>query len=171
MGLNFAALFAFCDLHASRWRLRTPRAQRLGAFVECPMYYDRQGFPIPGEVGDEHAATLRWATMQADRDYARLAWDDLPDGSSLSTVWLGLDHNMCCGRPAIFETVRFPAEATVVRYFSADETPQEIEGRPAMHFPDPETGEPVEQLRYDTEEEALACHHEIVRRIRLREGH
>jgi hypothetical protein len=29
----------------------------------------------------------------------------------------------------------------------------------------------TEQLRYTTEEEALAAHHEIVRRLRITDGH
>jgi len=38
---DFASLFAFCDLHASRiWRTN-PRVRKARRF------YDRQGFPIP----------------------------------------------------------------------------------------------------------------------------
>jgi hypothetical protein len=84
-----------------------------------------------------------------------VAYDDLPDGSYLSTVWLGLDHGFG-GRPLIFETMRFTGK----------------ERGESMEFPDPfgEDGETTNQLRYTTEEEALAAHHAIVRTIRIREG-
>jgi hypothetical protein len=149
--LDFRALFAFCDLHASRMV-----APRTGMFFVPDvglLYYDRQGFPIPAVDGVE--PTLVWARLHADTAYRRVALDELPDGSVLSTVWLGLDHGFG-GPPLIFETMRFsPA------------SPDRLE------FPDPfgEPGETIDQLRYPTEEDALASHHEIVRRIRVHEGH
>jgi len=165
-GLDFAELFAFCDLHASRWHLRrqgvwTSLAERL----MTPRCYDRQGFPIPGTDGDPHSAFLNWARL-LEAESNRVAWDELPDGSLLSTVWLGLDHAMGLGRPVLFETMRFRAEPHVIHVGT-----QDIEARETLDFPDPETGEDTSQLRYATEEEALAAHHEILRRFRIREGH
>jgi len=147
-----ADLFAFCDLHTSCWWLRSPWQRTLSMILQ---YYDRQGFPIPTVDGVE--PTLVWARMCEDMDYKCVAYDELPDKSYLSTVWLGLDHSHGLGRPLIFETMRFPNDGTFAE----------------MEFPDifGDPGETTEQLRYTTEEEALAAHHEIVRRLRIREGH
>jgi len=166
---EFENLFAWVDLHASRWRL-----QRRGNpySVSYPQYYDRQGFPIPGEEDTSAPEpewmlpTLQWAKLHSDPDYKRVARDELPDGSYLSTVWLGLDHNFGFGGPPLFfETMRFAGDESEIHLT-----------RPvpaSMEFPDifGEPGETTEQLRYGSEEEALAAHHEIVRRLRIREGH
>jgi hypothetical protein len=134
---DFAELFSFCDLHASRCALD-------GWFYHRPMYYDRQGFPIPSRDGK--SPTLVWADMSADRDYKIVRQDLLPDGTMLSTVWLGLDHAWA-GPPRIFETMRFSNEGDGA----------------VLEFPDPrEDGTETEQLRYCTEEEALAHHDRIV---------
>jgi hypothetical protein len=170
---DFSALFAFCDLHASRWR-QHPRIPRLfGAFP--PLYYDRQGFPIPGDDAAGIEPVIAWARYRegAGIDDVRVAYDELPDGSHLSTVWLGIDHQWGLGPPLIFETMRF-CDAEDVDWIEApDGTRTEIVGHKSHDFPDPfgEPGETTEQLRYSTEEEALAAHHEIVRRLRIREGH
>ena len=135
------------------------------------MYYDRQGFPIPGTVEGNDSATRAWAHMMETMDRT-VARDDLPDGSCLSTVWLGLDHGHGIGPPLIFETMRFAGE------LSEMEIPRPLghgtmHYRPSLEFPDifGEPDETTEQLRYSTEEEAFAAHHEIVRRLRIREGH
>lgn len=153
-----ADLFAFVDLHTSRWSLRRQAMMshlELGGIWSVPRYYDKAGFPIPAVDGVE--PTLVWAQMMEDLDYKRVAYDELPDGSYLSTVWLGLDHSHGLGPPLIFETMRFPNDDTFAQ----------------MEFPDifGESDETVECLRYGSEEEALAAHHEIVRRLRIREGH
>lgn len=146
MMLDFTALFAFCDLHASRVQ---PGDRLLGSWGI--QYYDRQGFPIPSDGTDP--PTLVWARYhEHDPDYASVARDELPDGSRLSTVWLGLDHGF--GRPLFFETMRFAADSAA-----------------GLEFPDPTDGEETTQLRYGSEEEALAAHHEILRRLRGRLGH
>ena len=190
--IDFAELFAFCDLHANRRigrpsmhefvRLASEAGEPVLAALTAlryPQYYDRQGFPIPAEPDASSSEpawmlpTLRWAAMKQDRNYTIVARDDLPDGSYLSTVWLGLDHNYGWGGPPmIFETMRFSGES------SEAEMPGPLGGgtieyHPSMEFPDPfgEPGETTEQLRYTTEEEALAAHHEIMRRLVLREGH
>jgi hypothetical protein len=171
---DFAALFAFCDLHASRWSSRRQadmnalviRTDPLGDLG--PRWYDRQGFPIPSDGTDP--PVIVWARRREAMpiEEMRVAYDELPDGSHLSTVWLGLDHGFI-GRPQIFETMRFAGETHTVTMLGGSE----FEGRNSLEFPDPfgEPGETTDQLRYTTEEEALAAHHEIVRRIRLREGH
>jgi len=138
------------------------------------MYYDRQGFPLQAEHPhdlEEHAGwpgvampVLTWAMKMEDPDYKRVAEDTFPDESWLSTVWLGMDHSHGFGQPTIFETMYFAerTEVTILPNGVAMRT------RPTLEFPDPETGELVEQLRYMTEEEALASHHGIARRLRKR---
>jgi hypothetical protein len=160
--LDFAKLFAWCDLHVSRWRT-LPATQ---GFISRPMYYDRDGFAIPSD-GVEHP-TLVWARIRETVDPV-LARDELPDGSHLSTVWLGLDHSHIMGPPLIFETMRF---AAAIDTFIMPGSGREVPHHPALAFPDPfgEPGEQTEQLRYTTAEEALAAHHEILRRLRLRLG-
>jgi hypothetical protein len=159
---EFEALFAFCDLHASR----------VGGLpsTERPMYFDRQGFPIPAKDADDPHGTLGWAELHKEKDYCRIAWDDLPDGGFLSTVWIGIDHRYGIGCPQIFETMRFAANVTEGHYEMSGRV-RTYKTRQSLEFEDPTSGEQTEQLRYMTEEEALATHHEIVRRLRLREGH
>ena len=155
--IDLGALFAFCDLHPSRWRTYPV----VHGFVSRPMYYDRHGFPVPGD-GDL-PPTLVWARIREhDRDYQKVAQDELPDGSLLSTVWLGLDHAHGFGPPLIFETMRFEPCAS-----------DWLPSRANLDFPDIHGApdETTDQLRYTTEEEALAAHHEILRRVRIRLGH
>jgi len=168
--VDFAELFAFCDLHASRWN-RWPERESWwhDTMPGWPRYFDRHGFPIPGDGTND--PTLVWARMmeRANGQDRVVACDDLPDTSYLSTVWLGLDHGFG-GPPLFFETMRFSMKTKQAR--------SPLSGhvylyRPELEFPDPfgEPGETTTQLRYGSEEEALAAHHEIVRRIRVREGH
>src|SRR5262249_41846496 len=108
----------------------------------------------------------------SDMEYRRVAHDDLPDGSYLSTVWLGLDHGHGLGPPLIFETMRFQGDVSESQWVMGGRV-STFEYHGSLEFPDifdPEGGT-TEQLRYTTEEEALAAHHEIVRRIVLKEGH
>jgi hypothetical protein len=159
--LDFAELFAWCDLHASRWRMLLVTQ----GFISRPMYYDREGFAIPSD--GRFPVTLVWAQMRETVDPV-LARDELPDGSHLSTVWLGLDQ-ACMGPPKIFETMRFAAATGTLTMPGSG---REVSYHPAVAFPDPfgEPGEETEQLRYTTAEEALAAHHEIRRRLVLRLG-
>jgi len=157
---DFRELFAFCDLHASR-RSRDP--YRLLEEAQAPRFFDRQGFPIPAD-GDT-PPVLRMAQLMEQPGYRCVALDEFPDGSYLDTSWLGLDHGFF-GPPLLFETMYFTGELeTIVLPGGA-----EIASSPAAAFPDPEgeLGAVTEQLRYRTEEEALAMHHEIARRIRKR---
>jgi hypothetical protein len=170
MRLDFAELFAFCELHASRLRPGMLLPMAVQGFVTGPRYFDRQGFPIPAADGVD--STLAWARMLQDPAQQIVARDELPDGSRLSTVWLGLDHGFG-GPPLIFETMRFSADAQEMTLAGPDGTEHTAAYSPSMEFPDPfgEPGDMTEQLRYTTEEEALAAHHEILRRLRVRLGH
>ena len=93
MWIDFAELFAWCDLHASR----------VGAlpYGVRPSYFDRKGFPIPAEIVSPFEQvipeTIAWGKLHDDIEYVRLARDVLPDGSELSTVWLGMDHGFGSG--------------------------------------------------------------------------
>jgi hypothetical protein len=164
----FDNLFAFCDLHASRFApggLVTEGWQDvvLGA-TYYPRYFDRQGFPIPSD--GENGPTLVWAQMMAADPLIRnVAQSDFPDGSLLSTVWLGLDHAFG-GRPLFFETMYFSGAVETMTLPGGGEQ----DFRPTLEFPDPcgEQDEMIEQLRYGSEEEALAAHREITRRLRKR---
>jgi hypothetical protein len=156
------ALFDFCDLHTSRWET-WPMWWRARL-----RYFDRQGFPLPGEEGDEGSLGLMaWAQLHGEPENRIVAQDRLPDGGLLSTVWLGLDH--CSwpeGAPQIFETMRFSGEQEKV-----DMLGHECMVHPSTEFEDPRDGEQTEQCRYATLEEATSTHHEILRRLRVREGH
>lgn len=65
-------------------------------------YYDRAGQPISME---------EWAGLHHDPDYIRVVRSSIitPAGpGTVSTVWLGLDHNFSgIGPPVIFETMIF----------------------------------------------------------------
>ena len=60
-------------------------------------YYDRAGVPIDMK---------RWGQLQRDVAYCRVDLDEI-GGASVSTVWLGLNHEYGDGPPLIFETMIF----------------------------------------------------------------
>ena len=97
-----------------------------------PMYYDRQGFPIE---------FLEWALEMEKRTHVLVQSRHKERGREfqLSTVWLGLDHNWREGRPLIFETMVFDRRPAKFNDVHADR-------------------DGVEQMRWSTEEEALAGH-------------
>jgi hypothetical protein len=72
------------------------------------LYYDRQGRPIELE---------EWLELGRDGEYKRLALD-VVGGSTVSTVWLGLNHGFTGGPPLIFETMIFngPLDGECNRY-------------------------------------------------------
>ena len=155
---DFASLFAFCDLHASRiWRAN-PRVRQA---LRC---YDRQGFPIP------QPPEVDWWRRFLGRmvsEEGTVAEDQLPDGSVLSTVWRGIDAAEE-GPPLIFETSRMSRTKTF------ESATGELEHyRSLLPVPDPThpTGRRTAFLGSASEEEALAKHHEILRRLRVRLGH
>ena len=61
-------------------------------------HYDREGKAI---------TTEEWAALWEDKDYQQVLQTHLPDGTHISTVWLGIDHNYGSGPPIIFETMIF----------------------------------------------------------------
>lgn len=69
---------------------------------------------------------LEWAELMEDMEYKRVALTELPDGKTVSTVWLGLDHSFSeAGPPIIFETMVFPkgdlGELDMERYATLEE--------------------------------------------------
>lgn len=95
-------------------------------------YYDRDGQPMPDDWYDrkKHGdKAVEWGT---DRRVARTVIGDI----TVSTVWLGLDHDFRTGVPIIFET---------------------------MTFGDPWTNE---MDRYSTEEQAMRGHLAVLDRLR-----
>lgn len=60
-------------------------------------YYDMDGQPM---TIDE------WREAWPNMDARRIGWDDIND-VTVSTVWLGLNHNLGDGEPLIFETMMF----------------------------------------------------------------
>ena len=68
-----------------------------------PLWYRRDGTPFPDGAYADIEKCLH------DVTYKRVAQTTLPDGTWISTVWLGIDHGFMCGasRPIIFETMVF----------------------------------------------------------------
>ena len=91
-------------------------------------YYDRTGQPL--------ADITAWDKLHDDIQYRRVAETTVPDGTWISTVWLGIDHRFSEGPPLIFETMVFPQKGGTL-----DER---------------------DQVRYSTEVEALAGHEAMV---------
>jgi len=90
--------------------------------------YDRKGQPIDD---------AEWYRLHSDFSYRVIEQTTLPDGTFVSTVWLGLDHHFGREPPFIFET---------------------------MVFPNKDSRNDRECRRYSTEEDARAGHAEMVER-------
>jgi hypothetical protein len=98
-------------------------------------YYDRQGNRL---TLMEWAKRYEGKTGDAMTAEKRVAETTLPDGTWVSTVWLGLDHSFGEGPPLIFETMVFPSKDGPLNELDCD--------------------------RYSTEAEALAGHAAMVER-------
>jgi hypothetical protein len=109
-------------------------------------YYDRQGRPV---------GLKRWSELFCDDEYRFLVETELFDGTWVSTIWMGLDHNFFGdGPPLIFETMVFPRKGPSV---SAAELATNPEA--GAHWRDQEC------YRYSTETEARANHDQVVAKI------
>jgi hypothetical protein len=91
-------------------------------------FYNVEGEPISVD---------EWGRLMENREYQVVRQTRLADGSLVSTVWLGLDHNWGDGQPLIFETMVFTDRGTT-------------DGQ---------------QWRYATYHGALAGHEAIVKRL------
>jgi hypothetical protein len=81
-------------------------------------YYDRDGNPLPDDWYDrkKHGdRAIKWAT---EHRVSRTVVGDI----TVSTVWLGLDHDYLTGGPIIFETMTFgdPWQNEMERYSSEE---------------------------------------------------
>ncbi len=105
------------------------------------IWYDKQGFPMDNLNFDEIESRLR------DRDYKRVSKTKVGN-ITISTVWLGLDHNFSGdGPPLIFETMVFHGDM-----------PTDIPGDT--------WGRGIEQERYSTLEQAEAGHARWVKKYK-----
>jgi hypothetical protein len=64
--------------------------------------------PVPCTVEEWH----QLFTLRARNDQRRVALDKLPDGTLVSTVFLGIDRSIGEGPPILFETMRQWADQT-----------------------------------------------------------
>ena len=100
-------------------------------------YYNRETQPITME---------EWITWFEVMEYRRVALDVLDDGTRISTVWMGLDHQYGDGPPLIFETM----------VFSKHQEPMVLGGRVRLYR------EEEGCWRYTTEQEAIDGHKKVV---------
>lgn len=73
--------------------------------------YDKDGSPLKTE---------EWCQKFEDLGYRRIAKTHVGP-FCISTVWLGLDHAFCVGKPLIFETMVFPHCEDQYRYHTLEE--------------------------------------------------
>jgi hypothetical protein len=68
-----------------------------------PLYYKRDATPYL-----DREPMLAWAEDMCDEDYRRVGYDELKNGITISTVWLGIDHGFgLASKPLIFESIVF----------------------------------------------------------------
>lgn len=91
-------------------------------------------------------------SVQPGDSWARVALTTLPDGSYVSTVFLGLDHSFGDGPPLLFESMAFEAEEK--EFFIGDK----------MH----KYHEELMQERYSTWDEAELGHKTMVVELEYR---
>lgn len=98
--------------------------------------FDREGKAITAERwGELHAQGVEPDGRYGPQSYVRVG-EDVVDGVTVSTVWMGIDHGFADGRPVIFESMIFGGDHD------------------------------QEQMRYCTEEEAIKGHAEAVHDLR-----
>ena len=64
---------------------------------------------VDGEPVEE-PDLIKWAEWFGQTDVRVLAKSKAPDGSEVSTIFLGLDHSFGCGPPVLWETMIFGGE-------------------------------------------------------------
>lgn len=96
---------------------------------------------------------MTWANFFESFENRKVAQETLEDGTFVSTVFLGLDHNFSDnGPPLIFETMVFSPEEKKVQFGDKERI---------FH-------EDLEQSRYSTWEEAMNGHRETVERWKIK---
>lgn len=126
----------------------------------APRYFDREG---------ERLTMGEWTLLFGlGMEYRQVAFDDLGQ-YHVSTIWLGLDHNMGLLHPedgppyAIFESMVFANDLSVHRASEAFMLgDHEFPAMPEFTY-----HEDFEMRRYATEAQALRGHAELVDEIRL----
>jgi hypothetical protein len=94
-------------------------------------------------------ALLTWGKWFGEGDEKRrVAWTEFEDGSHVSTVFLGLDHSFIDGPPILFESMTFTGQTRKSQVLSG------------------EYHEELDQRRYETWDQAVAGHEELVRERR-----
>lgn len=63
------------------------------------MHYNRAG---------EQISFDEWCELMRNKEYRWVEHTDLPDGSFVTTMWLGRNHGGGEGAPLIFESLDFP---------------------------------------------------------------
>jgi hypothetical protein len=115
------------------------------------LYFDKLGKPIGRDT---------WSHLLEDMAYRRVAWDELPGGGYVSTVWLGLDHGFGAGPPLIFESMTFPDPSEQVSHGRVSRRGRGLQaGAPASAAARPRASGIG---RYTTLEEALEGHRRMV---------
>ena len=142
----------FCELRSGGFRNDGSRGE-IPVLKRRGRYYAKDGTPI----GD----TLTWAELFEDREYTRVAETILEDGTRISTIWLGLDHNFFDnGPPIIFESMVFDGAVSYTEGIAAnEELGLPARGPMAYH-------ESWDEQRYSTEAEAIAGHDALVKKWR-----
>lgn len=117
-------------------------------------YYDRRGRSISPE---------QFVTLFADADYRRIAFDQL-ERCSVSTVWLGIDHNLgySLSAPMIFETMVSLEPITEKNYRARDPISLALY-EVSIRYPKTE-----ELYRFTTEKKAKHFHKWIVQEVKER---
>lgn len=97
--------------------LRTKSGKVLTGLTFSAGWYRLDGH-VPVPIRSDAELYAEWARREAEGgDPWRVARTDFDDGRSVSTVFLGLDHNwLRDGPPVVFETMVFPECEVCVRY-------------------------------------------------------
>ena len=80
-------------------------------------FYNRRGEPI---------TLAEWAALRANLSYVRIADTTMPDGTYISTVWLGVDQQFFTG-PVIFETMAFAPARPPTHVLDCDRHTTEVD--------------------------------------------
>lgn len=110
------------------------------------LYYDRQGKPYKSKG---IKAVLQWGKDFEDAKKKIVKQTTLKNGLFISTVWLGMDHNLgMSNKPLIFETMVFDTNRKETYKLGK-----------IQHTT---IGEDLDQERYSTEDQAVEGHKKMV---------
>ena len=69
---------------------------------------------------------LEWGEFFENKKSRRVAWKMFIDGTTVSTVFLGLDHGWSSELPVLFESMVFPWPPGISSYFCKDYNPEKM---------------------------------------------